>query len=106
MPIDKFVKLRKRIERLGKYALVLLHYKKEGFPTPLNDFVLSAVERGKYLPWILNKINKLTRYFIIYHGHDENSKRYWGIYYKFTGDLFNSSVENFKKGLERDKIKN
>lgn len=96
MPIDKEKKLINRMKRLGKYQTVLL---KVNFPMSGKDFVLSAIERGKYLEWIADKIVKLTRDFTIHRGH-EGSNRYFRIYYKFITNMIIEFSEEFKKGLE------
>lgn len=100
MPIDKEKKLENRMNRLGKYITVLL---KANFPMPLEDFVLSAIERGKHLEWIDKKIMKLTRDFTIHRGH-EGSNRYFSKYYGFITKMIIAHGEEFKKSLERDKI--
>ena len=98
MPINKEKKFLNRIIRLGKYQTVLL---KTNFPMSLEDFFLSAIEGGKHLEWIENKIEKLTRDFTIHRGH-EGSNRYFKIYYKFITNMIIEHGEKFKKGLERD----
>lgn len=70
-------------------------------------FVLSGLERGKHLEWIINKIInkilKLTRDFTIHRGH-EGSNRYFSKYYGFITKIIIAYGEEFKKSLEKDKI--
>ena len=100
MSIDKEKKFINRMKRLGKYQTVLLKY---SFPMSQKDFVLSAIEKGKYLKWIVNKIEKLTRDFTIHRGH-EGSNRYFRIYYKFITTMIIGFGEKFKEGLERETL--
>ncbi len=88
------------MKRLGKYQTVIL---KTNFPMSRKDIVLSAIERGKYLEWIANKLEKLTRDLMIHRGH-EGSNRYFRIYYNFITKVIIGFGEKFKKGLERDRI--
>lgn len=95
MPIDKEKKIINRMKRLGKYQTVLL---KTNFPMSQKDFFLSAIEKGKHLEWIVDKIEKLTRDFTIHRGH-EGSKRYFIIYYKFITNMIIGFSEKFKKEI-------
>ena len=88
------------MKRLGKYITVLF---KVNFPMSCEDFVSSAIERGKYLEWILDRIAKLTRDFTIHRGH-EGSNRQFRIHYEFITKVIIRYSEKFKKSLERDKI--
>ncbi len=98
MPIDKEKKLINRMMRIGKYQTVLL---RTDLPMSLEDSFLSALERGKHLEWIVNKIDRLTRDFTIHRGH-EGSKRYFIIYYKFITNMIIGFSEIFKESLERE----
>jgi len=101
MPINKEKKLINRMKRLGKCITVL--FKDLNFPMSCEDFVSSAIERGKHLEWIRDKIAKLTRDFTIHRGH-EGSNRYFRIHYEFITKLIMGYSEKFREGLEKDYI--